>query len=302
MNKRIRVKICLLLFLLSTGSVSAQHPDLKTRIQNITNHKNATIGIAIEGDNGQDTLTVHGRGKFPMHSVFKYHIAAVVLHEVDQAKLKLNDKIEIKKQDLANNLYSPIRDKYPDGVTMTLSKLLEYAVAESDNVACDLLLGLIGGPVSVENYMHACGIENIAIKYNEATQESKWEYQYENWITPEAANRSLKVLFENHGSVLSGKRHKLLWDIMKSAKTGGRRIRANLPSETVIAHKTGSSGKNGAGLTGACNDIGIIFLPNGRYFYLSVFVRDSKESEAENEKIIADVAAAAWNYFQAHYK
>lgn len=84
---------------------------------------------------------------------------------------------------------------------------------------------------------------------------------------------------------------------MKGTKTGQNSIRGELPKNTIIAHKTGYSGKNKDGVTAALNDVGIVFLPNGNYFYLSVFVTNSKETDEVNQKIIADIAKVVWDYF-----
>ena len=65
-----------------------------------------------------------------------------------------------------------------------------------------------------------------------------------------------------------------------------------------MAHKTGYSGKNSEGLTGAQNDIGVVYLPNGEHFYISVLVSDSEESATVNQAMIADVANLAWQYFK----
>lgn len=68
--------------------------------------------------------------------------------------------------------------------------------------------------------------------------------------------------------------------------------------ETDIAHKTGWSGKNKeTGITAAVNNIGIVFLPNGEHFTISVFVTESKEDLKSNEKIISDISKVAWDYF-----
>jgi len=85
---------------------------------------------------------------------------------------------------------------------------------------------------------------------------------------------------------------------MRETETGADRLKGRLPAGTVVAHKTGSSGVNKTtGVTAAVNDIGVVFLPNGRYFFISVFVTDSTEDAAANEKIIADIARAAWDHF-----
>ena len=85
---------------------------------------------------------------------------------------------------------------------------------------------------------------------------------------------------------------------MKGTKTGKNRLRGQLPQGTVVAHKTGWSGRHKeTGITAAVNNVGIVFLPNGKYFTISVFVTDSKEDFETNEKIVADIAKAAWDYF-----
>lgn len=57
---------------------------------------------------------------------------------------------------------------------------------------------------------------------------------------------------------------------MKRTKTGKKGIRGQLPKETTVAHKTGWSGKIANWTTEAVNNIGIVFLPNGEHFYISV--------------------------------
>jgi beta-lactamase class A/beta-lactamase class A VEB len=85
---------------------------------------------------------------------------------------------------------------------------------------------------------------------------------------------------------------------MKETSTGANRLKGQLPQGTVVAHKTGTSGMNRAtGITAAVNDIGIVFLRDRRHFFISVFVTNSKENAEINEKIIADVAKAAWDHF-----
>ncbi len=294
-----KVILLILLFSLTTSYSNGQSIDsLRQKINETLVGKDAIVGIAITGLNPNDTLSINGDIHLPLQSVFKYHIALAVLNQVDKGKFSLTEKISITKEDLNNNLWSPIRKKYPEGVDLTLAEILKFTVAYSDNVGCDLLLKCIGGPKVVESYLHQIGITDIAIKHDERTQQSTWKYQYENWTTAKAANRALKIFFENTNKQLSNESYNFLWEIMKGTKTGKRSIRGFLPKDATVAHKTGHSGKNEDGLTGAKNDIGIIFLPNGSYFYLSVLVCNSNEENAVNEKIIADIAKLTWDYFE----
>jgi beta-lactamase class A/beta-lactamase class A VEB len=96
---------------------------------------------------------------------------------------------------------------------------------------------------------------------------------------------------------LSADSHRFLWDVMKGSKTGSKTIRAGVPKGTVVAHKTGHSGKNNEGVTGAQNDIGIIFLPDGRHYYLSILVSNSVEIGEVNRQIISGITRLTWQFF-----
>lgn len=287
-----------LLFLFISCQTSAQTVDsLRQKIEQIVSTKSAIVGVAIIGNNGKDTLTINGDRHFPLQSVFKFHIALAVLSQIDQGNFSLNQKIKIEKKDLTPNLYSPIRDKYPNGTILPISKILEYTVSQSDNVGCDLLLKLIGGPQVVEEYFIKNNIKDVSIKINEEVQQANWDLQFENWTTPKAANEVLSQFYYNKTKLLSKKSYDFIWKTMKGTKTGKARLKGQLPKNAIVAHKTGTSGANKAGLTEAVNDIGVVFLPNGQHYFISVFVTKSTENNETNEKIISDISKVTWDYF-----
>ena len=271
---------------------------LRHDINEVLAGKDATVGVSFIGTKTNDTISINGDKHLPMQSVFKYHLALAVLQQVDEGKFDLNEKITITKEDLNNNLWSPIRKKYPEGVDLTLKEIIKSTVAQSDNVGCDLLFDLIGNPKIVEEYLHQSGITDVSIQYNEVNQQAVWERQYKNWTTAKAANQALKVFFDNSKKQLSDESYHFLWQTMKASKTGKKCIKGGLPEGIVIAHKTGHSGKNDDGLTAAQNDIGIVFSPTGEHFYLSILVSNSNEESAVNKKIIADIATLCWDYFE----
>ena len=287
-----------LLFLFISCQTSAQTVDsLRQKIEQIVSTKSAIVGVAIIGNNGKDTLTINGDRHFPLQSVFKFHIALAVLSQIDQGNFSLNQKIKIEKKDLTPNLYSPIRDKYPNGTILPISKILEYTVSQSDNVGCDLLLKLIGGPQVVEEYFIKNNIKDVSIKINEEVQQANWDLQFENWTTPKAANEVLSQFYYNKTKLLSKKSYDFIWKTMKGTKTGKARLKGQLPKNAIVAHKTGTSGANKEGLTEAVNDIGVVFLPNGQHYFISVFVTKSTENNETNEKIISDISKVTWDYF-----
>lgn len=268
----------------------AQKNSLKKEISKITEGKKATVAVSVLGiDFPFQYNNNNAEKKLPMQSVFKYHIALAVLDLVDQGKLSLDQKVFIKKSELLPNTWSPIREKNPEGnFEMPISELIEYSVAMSDNVGCDVLLRLIGGPKVVHDFLISKGAKDTQIVYNEEIMQSEWKNQYENYTTMKSATKLLKDFYK--GKILSKKSTEFLLGVMYRTSTGLNKIVEQLPKSAKVAHKTGSSGKNDAGLTGAENDIAIITLPNGKTYAIAIFVSDSTESYDVNCKMISDIS------------
>lgn len=267
---------------------------LRTRIEYIVGHADGNVGVAILGLENDDTLTINGDGRFPMQSVYKFPLALAVLSQVDKGILSLDQRIHIKKDGLLPNTWSPLRKKYPHGnVSITIDELLTYTVSESDNNGCDVLFRLIGGPETVNRYIHNLGVTNIAIAATEEEMHKDWMVQYSNWSSPAAMGQLLYMFY--HDKILSTKSREYLWQLMSRTNTGPGRLKGLLPEGTIVAHKTGSSGANENGLVAATNDVGIVSLPNGKHLVIAVFVSNATTTEKACELIIAEIAKALWD-------
>ena len=77
---------------------------------------------------------------------------------------------------------------------------------------------------------------------------------------------------------------------MIETSTGKDKIKAGLPDNIVLGHKTGSSDRLDDGTKIGDNDTGVIYLPNGKLCFLAIFIKDSRESDQTNTQIIADIA------------
>ncbi|MBB6004132.1 class A beta-lactamase, subclass A2 [Arcicella rosea] len=287
-----------LLFTIVSSSLFAQKDVLKTNIEQIIKSKKATVGVAIYGFESKESITVNNELQYPLQSVFKFHIALAVLNQVDKGKLRLNQKIFIKPNDLLPNTWSPMREKYPTAnVSLSIAEIIRYTVGESDNNGCDILLRLIGGTKTVNDYIHKVGVQEVSIVANEEDMHKAWDVQFSNWTKPMAAVDLLKLFYDK--KITSKANFDFLWEVMTNSPTGKKRIQAQVPKGSVVAHKTGTSDTNEEGITSAVNDIGIVTLPNGKHFAISVFVTNSKENTESNEKIIADISKLACDYFVA---
>jgi len=280
----------------STGWITYEIGDeLNKQFEQISSAASGRVGVAVELIETRESASFRGYEQFPMQSVYKLPIAMALLDQVDRGLLKLDTSIYLRKNDLLPfPQYSPLRDKYRNGVKLSLSDLLRFMVSESDNTACDKILQLIGGPKFVTQYLYKLGINNIIIAATEKEMGTDELIQYRNWATPKAMVALLNALYS--GSVLSKSSQSLLLKLMIQTSTGSRRIKSLLPQGTIVAHKTGSS-PTVEGFTRATNDVGIVTLPNGQHLIVVVFVSDSTGNDTEREEVIAKIGRAAWDHW-----
>ena len=290
----IRSNLSILILLIS-NQVYCQ-TTLKRHFENIADTIKGNIGISVLHIETGESTSFHGDKKFPMQSVYKFPIAMVMLHEIDNGKFSLGDNIEINKSEYIPKAgHSPIRDKYPNGTNLTIKEILEYNISQSDGTACDVLLRLLRGTEKVQKSIHDLGVKNIAISTTEMVQVANDTIQYQNWSTPNAMNQLLEIFY--NGAYLSKKNQDLLLTIMSISNNWfDRRIKGLLPKETKLAHKTGTAGTYD-GLTRATNDVGIITLPDGSHLAISIFISDSYDSQKKREMTIARAAKEAYDYW-----
>ncbi|HRE39995.1 MAG TPA: class A beta-lactamase, subclass A2 [Ignavibacteria bacterium] len=293
----MRYIILTLLIFLTTLKINSQTENLRDDINKIISESGTRTGVSLYSFTTGDTLSIRGDEFFPMQSVFKFHIALAILNMADRKELKLSDEIFIDKSDLHENTWSPMRDKNPDGnFNISIAKLLEYSVSLSDNNACDILIRIAGGTEKIQEYFDGIKLENFYIVASEYEMHKEWEIQFRNKTTPKASTEIIKKIYTDN--LFSKESFDFLYKIMTESQTGQKRIKEKLPVGTIIAHKTGTSGKSAEGLIVAVNDIAFISLTNGQKYILSVYVSDSKLDYPENEKIISDISKAVFEYYK----
>lgn len=282
------------LLVMSPGLVLAQSPSLEAQLQKVVAGKKATVGVAVLGPNDLQPVMLEAFEKFPMQSVFKFHLALGVLQQVDQGKLALDQQVQVKRAQMMQKTWSPMLKDYQGEVfSISVEELLRYSVSHSDNNACDLLFELIGGPKALHNYLRSIGIQETAVVANERQMHADDAIQYQNWTSMKAAVQLLQLFVQK--KLLSDKSQALLWQWMVETTTGPKRLKGLLPADVIVAHKTGTSGVRN-GMTAATNDIGVLLLPDGRPLLVAVLVKDSAEPAAVNEAIIARIAQVAYQH------
>lgn len=285
--------LSVLLFFSCIPFTMAKHP-LHRQLDTICRKYNAQIGIAIRFDN-EETVTLNDSIPYAMLSTFKFPLAIAVLDKLDKQQLPLDTEIQVTKADLLPDTYSPLRDARPEGdFPISVSKLIKYAVALSDNNACDILIRYIGGTTALQNYLTHIGLSGMTITATEEMMH-RTDNPYLNRTYPSSA---LELLEKFTGKkLLSAPSQDFLEKTMLETSTGTDKLKGLLPPGTPVGHKTGSSDRNAQGLKAADNDMGFVFLPDGRQFIIAVFVMNSMEDDRTNASIIAQIAKAAYDYY-----
>ena len=125
-------------------------------------HTDATVGYtAIDVESGR-RISANGDERFPMASVFKFPVALAVLQHVDSRELKLDDAITIQPSQFSRG-HSPLRDSaMGKPVSVTIRRLIELMVSESDNTAVDYFIRRFGS-AAITSRVHTLGGDGVRI-------------------------------------------------------------------------------------------------------------------------------------------
>lgn len=283
-------------------ALTAQALDpLSAEFERLARLPSGSIGVtAIHVETGR-RASFNADDRFPMASSFKVPIAIELLHRVDQGQEKLDRMVTLDKSDYhpgsgtLTALFNPPGVDQP-GVALSLRHLLELMLRISDNSATDILLREVGGPEAVNHRLKALDIKGILMSGPTKTMIENWRadsaafnQDTRDSSTPDGMALLLQRLAL--GKTLSAPNTALLLDILRRCETGDSRLKGILPSGTVVMHKTGSIG-------GTTNDVGVIRLPgNAGHVAIAVFVKASADPVPQRERVIAELARAAHDYF-----
>lgn len=271
-----------------------QTPELKKEIEIIFGGKDLKLGFALYDFSTGKSISINGNDRYPMQSVFKFPIGVALLDCVSRGEFSLSDSVTLTKADLLPDLWSPIRERWPEGVRLPLVSVMTYMVAHSDNIATDFLIHKIGGVARIQDIINRLGAKKINIRNTEAEIQGSWSVQFDNWTTPNAMVDFLRLM--NDGKLLDKANTAVLWEIMASASSGS--VNRLVPKTVTFARKTGYSGANSQGIIAAQNDVGIIEFEDGRRVAYAIFLTDSTLGTDAGYDILAQIGKAIWKAYE----
>lgn len=221
--------------------------------------------------------------RFPVLSTFKTLAAAAVLRDLDRDGEVLGRLVRYTKEDCVPD--SRITDT-PECLAsgLTIERLCEAAVCDSDNTAANLLLRELGGPRAVTRFSRSIGDRVTRLDRWEPELNSAEPRRRTDSTTPAAIARDYARLVL--GDVLEPRDRERLTGWLLNCRTSGTRFRAGLPPEWTVADKTGG------GSYGSCNDVGIAWTPDGTPVVLAVLTTkpDGDAGAAGDHPLVARAA------------
>ncbi len=254
------------------------------------------LGIAVVDTARKKQFLLNQNKLFPMQSVCKLPISIAILRLADAGKLSVQDKITVRRADLAP-LHSPIKEAIKGKQSdFTIKDLVRRAICDSDNTACDVLISRAGGPNAVTAILTEAGIKSVRVDRPErklqpdSLQIATFLKDPRDTATPQGMVDLLQKIYS--GNLLSKNSTSLIMEDLFNCKTGSTRLEAGLPAGWTLAHKTGT-GRDVSRQNTATNDVGIMVGPKGETIYIAVFVKGSRAKIEVREALMAKVAAKA---------
>jgi len=275
------------------GNEDAQ---LSEKLKELGETSGGQVSVAVLDVGTGRLAVVDGANELPLFSVFKLPLAITVLKNIEDGRLKLDEKVHIGPDELmVGTRVNSQRWQKP--VDLTIKELLELSIIESDNTSSEKLLQLVGGPQAVTKLMRSFDLQQIDIR----TTIKDYFATRTNPNTGSALGLVKLLSRLQRGELLQPSQTELLLGMMERAKTGLHRLRGNLPPGVRVADKTGSGDlnpKTNAAIS--TNDVGLITLPNARgHLAIAVLLHDSTLDDKQQEKLIADLARVAFDAYSS---
>ena len=265
----------------SAGKQQILWQKLESQIQEIDQHLDGVMGIAIEDLTTGDHFFLHENEVFAQASSIKITVLANLYLQAQQRNLKLTDLYIVQSPDLVPD--SDIMNGLTPGVTrVTLRDLATMMIAVSDNSATNVLIDKVGMQ-NVNAMLDSLGLSHTRLRRKMMDLEAAKQGR-ENISTPREMMQLLDAIY--HGKVLNKESTADFFKMLSTAKASF--IPRELPPDLKVANKPGE-------LEAVRNDSGIVFV-EGRPYVICVMTGYLR-NERDGEDAISKVSLATWRMF-----
>nr|WP_280435745.1 class A beta-lactamase [Nocardia carnea] len=220
--------------------------------------------------------------RFAMGSTFKGLACGALLDAHPLSSGFFDQVIHYPRHELVE--YSPVTEQHVD-TGMTVADLCHAAITVSDNTAGNQILKLLGGPAGFTAFLRSIG--------DDISRLDRWETELNTAIpgderdttTPAALAGDYRTLVV--GDTLPAPEREQLKTWLIATTSGADRIRAGLPADWLVGHKTGTPAY------GSAHDVAIVWPPGRAPLVISVLSTKPEQDAEPDGALLAAATRAA---------
>lgn len=251
------------------------------------------VGVAALNTASNVWLTHRAQERFAMCSMFKWLLAAQVLHTEMRSPGFRNREVRFSATDLEGLGHAPVTRANTARGVMTMDELAHAAVVQSDNGAANLIMAAAGGPEGLTQFLRANGDSVTRLDRIEPALNENLPGDERDTTTPDAmAHTMQRFLLTNE--VLDALSRATLTDWLIECQTGLDRLRGGFPIDWRAGDKTGTSDDT----YNATTDVAIAWPPDRAPIIVASFLSESTVDLASRKAAHAEIArvvAAEWS-------
>jgi beta-lactamase class A len=256
-------------------------PSLKNQLLGLANrYPKIKPGVFVWDYNTGKYVDINADKVFPTASIIKLPVMYQVFRRAEKGLIDLNDRMSLTSYYVSGGSgslqYSPI------GTSLSVRRLANRMIQESDNSATNMLLSSVGGMNELNREMKRWGLKN--------TSFSEWlpDLNGTNVSTPKEMGTLLYNI--SNSDLLSIQSKAEIINIMSHVRNRNL-IQAGLPDSARFIHKTGDIGH-------MLGDAGVVALPDGRKYIVVMMVERPWNSFLAKQFII-DASKTIYNYYMS---
>ena len=282
----------------SPVSSPAGSPQAKAVEQAITpllkNYK-GDVAVAVYHFESDTSWSLRGDMPMPTASLIKLPVMVEAYRQVEAGKVKLDQRIEVKKEDMVQGS-GILTSHFSPGTTITLRDAIRLMMVYSDNTATNLVIDAIGLPATTK------AMQELGMK---ETQLHAKVFRADTSVAPErskkfglgstTANEMVDLLKKLHKGELANKTStEAMLDHMLNCDDKSR-FPLLMPTGVKVAHKTGS-------VTRVRTDAGLL-MGKDCTIALCVMTDNNDDTRWTDEnagnRLCAEIAKATYDVFAA---
>ena len=213
-------------------------------------------------------------------SIIKVPVMVAVYRKVEQGELSFSQPVELKEEDWAAG--AGWLQWEEAGTTQTVGDLLLLMMTQSDNVATNALIRMVGGPEYVNDVAESLGAEDTLL-YQKVSSERGAAPGLDNRTTPRDMATMFQKIADNEAA--SEKSCGYMIDLMMTNELDWW-LDAGLPANVYAANKAGW-------LYQVYGDAGIVEA-DGRRYTVAILSKHGAATVDEGAVLIEDLSRIAW--------